>query len=83
MMLSCKEVSVLLSRACDTRLTWREWLAVRLHLLYCAGCARLERQLAFLRSVGRRVREEAPGETRLPDPARERIRQQLRQEQKP
>lgn len=79
MILSCKEVSVLLSRACDARLSWRERLAVRLHLLYCAGCARLERQLAFLQTVGRRLREDAPGEIRLPDPARERIRQQLQQ----
>jgi len=77
MMLSCKEVSVLLSRACDTRLSWRERLAVRLHLLYCAGCAQLERQLAFLRRIGRRLREDMPGETRLPDESRERIRQQL------
>ncbi len=80
MILSCKEVSVLLSRACDTRLTWRERLTVRLHLLYCAGCARLVRQLAFLRRVGQHLRKEAPGEMRLPDPARERIRRQLRQE---
>lgn len=81
MILSCKEVSVLLSRACDTRLSWRERLAVRLHLLYCAGCARLERQLAFLRSVGQYLREEIPGEIHLPEPARERIRQRLAQKQ--
>ncbi len=79
MMLSCKEVSVLLSRACDARLSWRERLAVRLHLLYCAGCVQLQRQLGFLRRVGRHLREEAPGAMRLPDPARERIRRQLRQ----
>lgn len=81
MILSCKEVSVLLSRACDTRLRWRERLAVRLHLLYCTGCARLERQLAFLRSIGQHLREKIPGDARLPEPARERIRQRLTRKQ--
>lgn len=80
MMLSCKEVSVLLSRACDTRLSWRERLAVHLHLLYCAGCARLKQQLAFLQRVGQRLRTESPGETRLPEPARERILRKLGQQ---
>lgn len=78
-MLSCKEVSVLLSRACDTRLTWRERLAVRLHLLYCAGCARLRHQLEFLQRAARRLHTDAPGDTRLPEPARKRIQDRLRQ----
>ncbi len=78
-MLSCKEVSMLLSRACDTRLTWRERLAVRLHLFYCVGCARLRRQLMFLQRASRLLRTEPPGQTRLPEPARERIRRRLRQ----
>jgi Putative zinc-finger len=77
-MLSCKDVSVLLSRACDTRLGWRERLAVRLHLLYCAGCNRLRRQLAFLQRAGQQLRTTAPGEARLPDAARKRIRERLR-----
>jgi hypothetical protein len=78
-MLSCKEVSVLLSRACDTRLSWRERLAVRLHLWYCTGCARLRRQLEFLQRATRRLPTDIPGDTRLPEPARKRIRERLRQ----
>jgi hypothetical protein len=78
-MLSCKEVSVLLSRSCDTRLSWRERLAVRLHIFYCVGCARLRRQLEFLQRVGRQLRAATPGQIRLPEPARERIRRRLHQ----
>ncbi len=54
-MLSCKEVSLLLSKACDQDLPWRTRLAIRLHLLYCRGCARFERQLQFLRAAARRL----------------------------
>ena len=33
-MMSCKQVSELISKACDQNLAWQERLAVRLHLLY-------------------------------------------------
>ena len=80
MILSCKEVSLLLSRSCDQRLTWRERLAVRLHLLYCQGCARLKQQLKFLRAAGQRLaqQEAMPDGPLLSHPARSRIRAALR-----
>ena len=79
-MLSCKEVSLLLSKACDRKLAWRERLAVRLHLLYCRGCARVERQLQFLRIAGRRLAQpdSLPGGAALSATARNRIRAALR-----
>jgi len=78
-MLSCKEVSLLLSRSCDQRLTWRERLAVRLHLLYCRGCARFEKQLRFLRAAARRFAESvgSAADKRLSEDARRRIRAAL------
>jgi hypothetical protein len=75
-MLSCKEVSRLLSKACDQQLPWRERLAVRLHLLYCRGCARLGQQLQFLRAAGRRLAQADTGAT-LSITARKRIRAAL------
>jgi hypothetical protein len=79
-MLSCKEVSILLSKARDTRLPVHQRLAVRLHLLYCRGCAQFRKQLAFLHRLARHPDVIAIGETRLPEPARQRIRQHLRRE---
>jgi hypothetical protein len=78
-MLSCKEVSKLLSRACDTRLSWRERLAVRLHLLYCVGCARLRRQFEFLKRLTRHPLAGAAESVHLPAAARERLRAILNQ----
>lgn len=75
-MLSCKETAVLVSRACDRRLSWGERLAVRLHLFICDGCRQFVRQLRFLRSAGGYFRDHDPdmhSEIVLPKSARERI----------
>ena len=75
-MLSCKQVSLLLSRACDERLPWRIRLAVRLHLLYCRGCRRFEKHLQFLHASARRFADQldAASQQVLPEAARRRIR---------
>lgn len=49
MMLSCREASRLMSEALDRKLALRERFALRLHVAICAGCTRVEGQLAFLR----------------------------------
>lgn len=78
-MLSCKEVSLLLSKACDQDLPWQQRLAVRLHLLYCRGCARLGKHLQFLRAAGRRLTQSdyQAGTATLSPTARNRIRAAL------
>ena len=48
-MLSCKEVSRLLSQGEDRRLTLVERVKLRLHLSVCDACTRFVRQLAFVR----------------------------------
>lgn len=75
-MLSCKEVSLLLSRACDERLPWRVRLAVRVHLYYCRGCRRFAKHLLFLRASARRFTEQldAASQHVLSEAARRRIR---------
>jgi hypothetical protein len=81
-MLSCKEVSLLLSKACDQELPWRERLAVRLHLLYCRGCAQFSRHLQFLRTAGRRLAQSdgLAGAATLSVTARNRIRAALQRD---
>lgn len=76
-MLSCKEISLLMSKQCDTRSTWSERLAVRVHLLYCRGCARLKEQLQFLRAASRRLATGTAAGAGLSRDARDRIRARL------
>lgn len=56
-MLTCKQVSVLLSRAQEQSLGWRERLALRFHLLLCTGCVNFRRQLDFIRVATKRYRD--------------------------
>lgn len=74
-MLSCKEVTHLVSQSYDRRLSWLERWSVRVHLWYCLGCRRFARHVQFLRQAVRRlVREQ--GFTLSPS-ARARIRREL------
>ena len=59
-MLSCKQTARLVSLSYDKRLSWRERLGVRLHLLACDACRNFTRQMRFLREVTRRFAREQP-----------------------
>ncbi len=58
MMLSCKEVTQLVSQGLDRRLTLGERTLLRVHFVLCKGCRNVNRQLAFLRSAIRQLAEE-------------------------
>ena len=74
-MLSCKGASQLISQSNDRRLTRRERLALRFHLLICVVCKRFSRQLDMISSAVKRMRNkaEANTEVQLPPEARQRI----------
>lgn len=55
MMLSCREVSHLVSEGLDRKLGLGERLRIRLHLAICDGCTRFSRQVAFLRRAIRQL----------------------------
>lgn len=63
-MLSCRDTSDRASDYLDGTLSWRQRIAVRMHLLFCDVCRRYVRQMAAtvvaLRSVGRSASEDAP-----------------------
>ena len=85
-MLSCKEISKLESDSMDRRLSFLEWLKIRLHLLYCKACNNFHGQLEFLRTASkhygsRDVADSSDAKT-LPDTAKERIRQAISEKQK-
>lgn len=50
-MLSCKDISKLLSDRLDRELGFMERVRLRMHLAMCTGCSRVERQLGFLREA--------------------------------
>jgi hypothetical protein len=51
MMLSCKEVSRLVSQGLDRRLGFAERLRLRVHLMICDGCTNFRKQMDFLRKA--------------------------------
>jgi len=51
MMLTCKEVSRLVSQGLDRRLGWTERLWLRLHLAICEGCTNFKKQMDFVRQA--------------------------------
>jgi hypothetical protein len=53
-LLSCKEVSVLLSQEQDHPLGAVERARLEAHLKLCQGCENFQRQLGFLRQAWRR-----------------------------
>lgn len=82
-MMSCKDVSALVSASLDRRLSPVERLKVRLHLFICKGCTNFSKQMKILRTATQHLAE--GGETaglarvRLSKDARERIRQALQE----
>lgn len=50
-MISCKEASRLVSLQLDRPLSLRARLQLRLHLAFCIGCRRAEKQFRFLRQA--------------------------------
>lgn len=60
MMLSCKEVSRLVSQGLDRRLGFAERVGLRIHLAICEGCASFSKQAAFLRRSVRQLGSQNP-----------------------
>jgi hypothetical protein len=82
-MIPCKRAAELISLSLETRLDWRQRLALLLHLGVCAMCRRFRRQSRLLQRAGQVVgRPEplpgVPGEV-LSAAARDRIKGALRE----
>ncbi len=77
-MLSCKEVSKLISLSQDRPLSPWERVSVRLHLFVCKLCRRYRNQLIFLTRAVRHLRNPPHGLAyKLPDTARTRMERAL------
>jgi hypothetical protein len=56
-LVSCKEVSRLVSQSEDRTLPWWTAFRLRMHLAACVACARFEAQVRFLRRAMRAYRD--------------------------
>jgi hypothetical protein len=83
-MIACKRAAQLIAQSLETPLTWRQRLALAWHLSVCAMCRRFRRQIRLVQRAGRAAdpAEAMPGQedVALPEGARERIKQALRQQ---
>jgi hypothetical protein len=59
MMLSCKEVTRIVSAGLDRNLGLGERLRLRLHLAICDGCTNFRKQMLFLRKAMARLADSA------------------------
>jgi len=77
---NCKAVTRWQSEALDHRLTFRQQVGLRLHLVLCKWCRRYGKQITFVRNAANAHPEEMATAVpeRLSEAARERIRQKLR-----
>jgi hypothetical protein len=77
---SCRDHSLLISRAADKDLSLGGRLALRLHYLMCAPCRHFAQHLRFLRLAAARLRNVRGAAERTLDPARmpEEVRERLR-----
>jgi hypothetical protein len=59
MMMSCRKATHLMSQELDRKLSTRERMALRFHVLMCSGCTNFRRNMSFLRRTCSRVVEDA------------------------
>ncbi|WP_431064425.1 hypothetical protein [Methylotuvimicrobium sp.] len=80
-MLTCKEASVLATKAMDGKLTFREGVGLRLHVAMCGLCRRYVRDMKRLRETVRSASQIEfkllPESVTLSRSSRERIKQAL------
>jgi len=82
-MLSCKEVGELLSQGLDRKLSFRERLSLKMHLLICKTCSCYEKQLQFIARSARRLMQsnrDGEGIPPLSEEAGARIASQIKQQ---
>lgn len=80
-MLDCQHASHLISQSMEQRLSLRQRISLRLHLMICDACTQFSRQLELMRQTIGSLKQkvEKDESIRLSDEARNRIRQSVQQ----
>ncbi len=80
-MLTCKEASYLASKKLDEKLTWRESLEFKLHIMMCGLCRRYAMEMEKLHGVLQKTGESSlsllPESIQLSSQSRKRIKRAL------
>lgn len=74
---TCKETTVLASRAMDVRLPFADRMAMHLHLAICENCARFARQMHEMHRLFRADADAGDDARGLTDAAHQRIATEL------
>lgn len=82
----CKQTVKIISSSLDAKLSWSEWLMMKIHLLSCPPCLNFLKQIKFIHSAlshndGRQA--EADTSVKLSDEARERLKNALESQNLP
>ncbi len=59
-MLSCKQVTRMVSQGLDRELNFTERVRLRVHLAICDGCTNFSRQMEFLRKAMAGLADQSP-----------------------
>ncbi|MFM9904021.1 MAG: hypothetical protein ACKVQJ_05550 [Pyrinomonadaceae bacterium] len=76
----CKEMVKIITASMDEKLSWTEWILMKIHMLSCDPCVNFLKQIRFVRTVLRRSDQKLPEAdtgTKLSDDARTRIKKAL------
>jgi hypothetical protein len=76
---ACKEMVKIITASMDSKLSWREWLMMKMHLLSCDPCVNFLKQLRFIRTALSHSDEhlDEAQHISLSDAARDRIKDAL------
>lgn len=76
----CKQMVKIITASMDEKLSWSEWILMKIHLLACDPCVNFLKQIKFVRSVLRQSDKrlaEADPAVKLSDDARARMKKAL------
>lgn len=82
-MLTCREVTKLISESLDRPLSFRQRISVAMHLAFCRFCSRYQEQMRLIRAAMRRLAThkgdavDKTSDASLSPDARERIKREL------
>jgi hypothetical protein len=76
----CSDMVKVITESMDTKITWSQWIKLKIHLLSCDPCVNFIKQLNFIRTAlrrsGGRVEVDDP-KVKLSDDARTRMKNAL------
>lgn len=80
----CKDIVKVITSSMDSKLTWRQWITLKIHLISCDPCVNFIKQVKFIRTVLRTGSEQIvveDGSVALTDEARIRMKNALAESQ--